>query len=231
MKTRPIPSPPAASLRVASLRLASILATAVLAGCGGSLTAGGFAEVDVAVSGDAPGNARGAPPGGSSGGLALSTAGEGAIPPITTFDDGPEGEIELEFRLFLVRPDGTEEPLSRNEIEVEVDLSGDIEVDAIRATVAAGRYSALRIVFSEIEVEIDRGVVIGGVPVQGRIDIELEDDELVEVVRPLDLRLQDGDRVELLVDINAGIWLQAIDPSLRRVAERVFAEAISVAVR
>lgn len=274
------------------------MVSAALSGCGGSLTAGGFAEVDVAVSGDAPGGGasaisprpraalQGLPDGGalhpgptpwgpvavvsdgitrrlgaalrgptagvSPGAQAASPGFTVTLPPhprpepdappagstsvstpptLRDDDDAPEGEIELEFRLYLVRADGSEEPLAPTDLEVEVDLSGQLEVDAVRSSVPADSYTGLRIVFTEIEVEIDRGVIIDGVPVLGRIDVELEDDQRLEVLRPLDLRLEDGDRVELLVDINAGVWLQAIDPELRNVAEQVFGQAITVVVR
>jgi hypothetical protein len=54
---------------------------------------------------------------------------------------------------------------------------------------------------------------------------------MIEVVRPLDLELRDGDRVGILLDMNAATWLRAMDPDLRRVAEQVFAEAFQVELR
>jgi hypothetical protein len=207
----------------------TLLLAVLAAGCGGSLTAGGFAEIELVVSGDAPGASP------SIRGPAVTAAAlRQGITPLTAHDDVDddlEGEIELEFLLYLVRPDGSEERLSEDGVTVEVDLAGELEVDAFRTRVPAETYTALRIVFTEIEVEIDKGVVIDGIPVTGPIDIELDDDELVEVIRPLQLSPQDGDRVELLLDINSRIWLQAIDPNLRTVAESVFAEAITVVAR
>jgi len=208
-------------------------------GCGGSLTAGGFAELEVVVTGDA-GQAAAAVPGRALGGETRTPGhpgggGEpGRTPRVTAFDDddnGPEGEIELEFLLFLRRPDGSEFQITREEIEVEVDLGGSFEADALRTEIPAERFTALRIVFTEIEVEIESGVIINGVPLTGPIDVELGDDERIEVVRPLLLDPRDGDRVAILLDINAGSWLQSIDPDLRRLAERFFADAISVVVR
>lgn len=194
----------------------------------GNITAGGFGEVRVTVTGDAEDEHLSA---------------SATLDPRTGFfastialdhdddDDHPEGELEFEFLAWLVRADGSLAQLGDQEIEVDVDLSGSVEQDAVETLVPAGRYVALRIEFTEIEVQVDAGVVIDGVEILGPIDIELEDDMSVMVEREVDLNLTDGGRIELLLDMNARTWLQAIDPDLRVVAERVFADAIAVRVR
>ena len=67
-------------------------------------------------------------------------------------------------------------------------------------------------------------------PVVGEVRVELEDVALV-VTRPLNLDVGDGERVFLLIDLNANTWLQAVDPVLRVINEEVFANAVAVAVR
>ena len=51
------------------------------------------------------------------------------------------------------------------------------------------------------------------------------------VTRPLNLRLEDGDRVQILVDLNSQDWLLNVDPALLLVPEEFFANAIEVRVR
>ena len=105
-----------------------------------------------------------------------------------------------------------------------------LQVDAVRRTVPAQRYSDLRIVFTDIKVEVDRGLVVDGRDVTGEIRVELEDGP-VTVERSLPLDLGEGQSVELLLDLNTQSWLRAVDPDLHRVDYRVFAEAIAVRIR
>jgi hypothetical protein len=199
----------------------AVLASALLfAGCGGNLTPGGFGEVEVSVSADAPD--------------AMVLPAPALARSIVARDDDieePEGKLEIEFILSLIDDRGEVIPVDDKEIEVELDLAGFFEADAVRAVMPARRYVGLRVDFTEIEVEVDRGVIIDGVPIQGRIEIELEDDEVVTVERPLDIVLPEGGRIHVLLDLNTRTWLRAIDPDLRTVAERIFADAIRVVVQ
>ena len=114
--------------------------------------------------------------------------------------------------------------LSDREIRVRVDVRGRQEADVVTQVVPATRYTALRIVFTEIEVEIESGLVVNGVTVTGPVDVELEDATL-EVVRAISVDVGEGARAELVVDLNTTAWLQNVDPDLKRVAEEVFAQA------
>lgn len=217
-------------LALLSLSLSSLsLLLLGLGGCGGNLTAGGLTgETSVTVSGDAPdpatapAAARLAGPGSFTGGAMQEEDDDD--------DDGPEGEIEAELLLFLEDADGGSVALSDEPLRVAVDVQGEREADAVQAVIPAARYTALRIVFTEIEIEVESGLVIDGVPVVGDLEVELEDATLT-VVRPLSLDLDDGGQAELLVDLNAEAWLVAADPDLRRIAEEVFAQAVTVSVR
>jgi len=204
----------------------AVLVSVGLASCG-NLTAGGFGEARVVASGDA----RIA----DTGSVLFPSTGALPAPQRTAHGDSdddfhPEGEIELEFRLFLQHTDGRSVALSDQDLEIELDLDGSFEVDVVRARVPTGRYRALRVVFLEIEVQVDAGVVINGVPVAGPIDIEFEGPGL-EVTRTIDLTIRDGESVDLLLDLNAERWLRAIDPVTLTVSPTVFAEAFQVVVR
>jgi len=191
---------------------------AVLVGCGNLTVGGQDGEVEVVVSGDAA-DPPGASP--SSAASVISRQEE---------DDGAEGELEAEFSLTLIEEGGRTVPLTAQPIQIEVDVRGSREVDVVRRTVPAVGYEALRIDFTDIEVEIESGLVIDGVPVVGDIEVELEGETLT-ITRPIQLDLGEGDVVELLVDLNAQSWLRATDPNLRRVARAIVRDAITIRIR
>ena len=145
-------------------------------------------------------------------------------------DDHPEGEVEAEFRMYLIRVGGALVPLSDQEVRVRVDFEGIEEPEVASRTVEAATYSGFRIVFNEIEAEVDAGLVINGDTVTGPIDIELEGADLT-VDRPVIFDVGDQETVELLVDLNAADWLQAVDPVAGTVSAAAFASFIEVFVR
>lgn len=201
--------------------------TTVLASGCGNLVAGGFeGEIVVALSGDAP-DSQSAPLG-----MSLSPESEpSGAPPLRSSHSGkPEGEVEVEFRLFLEDSEGRVVALSDDDIRVRVDLRGRQDLDVVRKMVPATRYTALQIVFTEIRVEVDSGLIIDGVPVLGEIEVKLDHLSLT-VTRPLELEIAPEATVELLVDLNAANWLAAVDPVLLTVSASVFANMISVIVR
>ena len=198
-----------------------VVLTSFLAGCG-NLTAGGFGEAKVVANGDAPETL-------------VQTAEALAVPSRTSHEEqageediDPDGEIELAFRLYLESPTGASLDLSDRELDVELELDGSIEADVITARVPASSYSGLRIAFSEIEINVQAGVVIDGQEVTGPVDIEFED---LDIVLPLDLTVLDGSVVEILLDLNAATWLAFVDPATKTVLPEHFAEAVTVRLR
>ena len=188
-----------------------------LAACG-NLTAGGVGEAEVAMSGDAPD--------------------EGASPQMAVVDgpaatdhddDDPEGELEADLTVLLVSTDDETLTLTDGEVRVRVDLQGVEEPTIGSRVVSAGTYTSLRIVFTEIEVEVDAGLVIGGVEIVGPVEVEFEG--VLTVDRAIDVTIDDGERAELLVDLNAESWLQAVDPLTLTVDAAVVAELVAVRQR
>jgi len=229
------------------LRGVGVLILAVAAGGCGDLTPGGVgdAEADVVVTGDA---SRG---GGSSAVSpivpspdATSARGAGGAEPgerdprpalvldgASADDDEPEGEIEVTFRAFLIGADGTLVALTDDEVEVNVDIPGRTEAEVVRGRrIPAATYSGVRLVFTEIEAEVDEGLVIGGRPVLGEIEVELDADAL-EVERSVNLVVPEGGRVELVIDLNSTAWLNAANPALKIVAANIFRNSVRVRVR
>ena len=88
----------------------------------------------------------------------------------------------------------------------------------------------MRIVFTDIRVDVSDGLIINGMPVVGEVRVELKDTALT-VTRPLNLNIGEDEGVFLLMDLNANTWLQAVDPVLLVIAEEVFGNAVSVEVQ
>lgn len=208
-------SPPRFRASVGGLAGAALLA--VLGACG-NLTAGGLSEAELTLSGDAPDPVTAASmvPGG---GVAHQTG-----------ETEAEGELEAEFMAYLEGSAGESIPITRSPVRVRVDVKGVREEGAGVTGVPAGRYTALRLFFTDVEVEVEAGLVVNGQEITGLVQVELEADSLT-VVKPVSLDLEAGDRVELLVDLNTQDWLFQLDPDLRVVAQDVFATAVTVRVR
>jgi hypothetical protein len=209
--------------RRSGVALWALVALTAAGGCG-NLTAGGIGEATVVVSGDADPVLQ----------VPLQAALLPSVPAATSHeeedDDAPEGEVEVEMELYLVSEAGDPIRLGFDEIRVRVDLGGETEADAVRWNVPATRYIELLVIFTEIEAEVDAGLIINGEEVTGAIDVDLEDVTL-PVSRAIDLDIADGASVEVVLDLNAPAWLQAVDPATGLVDESVFAALVDVAVR
>ena len=202
--------------------LIALVACALLAGCGNVTAGGRTGHVTVTVSGDAA-NAQGAVPRRA---IELSLRA-----PLAMSGGEPEGEVRADFFLFLETADGSSIPLSEDQIQIRLDVQGRQEVDAVdHMIVPTAQYSQLRIVFTDIRVEVAGGLIINGEPVLGEVRVELKDVSLT-VTRQLNLNIEEGESVFLLIDLNANTWLQAVDPVLKVIAEEVFGNAVSVGVQ
>ncbi len=143
---------------------------------------------------------------------------------------GAKGEVQADFFLFLETATGGSTPLSEDQIRIRLDVEGVQKVDAVdRMIVPADQYTQMRIVFTDIRVDVEEGLIINGEPVLGEVRVELKDTALT-VTRQLNLNIGEGESVFLLMDLNANTWLQAVDPVLRVIAEEVFANAVSLGV-
>lgn len=210
-------------------RGALALLLAGVAACG-NLTAGGFGEATVVVSADAPEAASQTARLGSSVQPSSVAAETARTTRAAAEGDRPEGQLDAEMLLYLVSDGGTLVSLSDDVVEVQVDLEGVEQDETLPKVVPADSYSSLRVVFLEIEVRVDAGLVIGGDTITGPIEIDMESDTLV-VERAISLLVEDGDRAEILVDLNAASWLQAVDPITSTVSAQDFADLIAVVVR
>jgi hypothetical protein len=222
-RTAPQPS------RAARRWLTGLLFGVAAAGCG-NLTMGGFGEAVVVVSGDSPDSVVAAPAAVVGGPSFARVSDAGKAPARADGEEHPEGQLEATIRLYVVSQAGAAVPLSDDEVEIRLDLGGVEQDETLPQQIPADVYTDLRIVFLEIEVQVDAGLVIGGDTITGPIDIEMETDSLV-VDRPLALDIADQERAEIFVDLNAASWLQAVDPLTLSVDANDFAGLIAVVVR
>ncbi len=210
------------TLKKGATTLITLAACALLAGCG-NLTAGGLTgEATVTVSGDAADAPVAAP---------QRLVGLSATGPWTVSSDIPEGQIEADFFVSLITNDGIPISLSDDPIQIRLDVQGQQEIDAVdRRTIPATLYSGIRMVFTDIRVEVSSGLIINGDTVKGEVRVELKDTALI-VNRPLTVNIREGDSVFILMDLNANTWLQAVDPVLGTISEDAFGAAVTVGVR
>jgi hypothetical protein len=203
-----------------------VLILLVATGACGNLTPGGVGEATVAVTGNVPTPAPTSSP--SLATVFESTARSSHDDEVDEADE-VEGEVEVEFLVSLVSENGSEARLGDGALRVRVDLQGVEEAPVVTQLIPAVRYTELRLVFTEIDVEVEGGLVINGEPVTGEIRVELEDVSLL-LTRPIDLDVGHGQEVLLVIDLNAPAWLTAVDPILLTVDETVFAGLINVVI-
>ncbi len=209
------------ALRNGTATLTALASCVLLFACGNLTAGGGTATASLTVSGDA-----------FDGIAALqSVVGLDLAPPSRMSSETPDGEVRADFFIFLETADGSSTSLSEDQIQVRLDVQGRQEVDAVDSMVIpAAHYTQIRIVFTDIRVDVKDGLFIDGDTVLGEVRVELKDTALA-VTRPLNVDIRDGESVFLLMDLNANTWLQAVDPLLRVIDEAAFGDAVSVAVQ
>lgn len=202
-----------------------------IAACG-NVTVGGFQEVAVDVSGNAPDPL---PQASAVATPTLSSSSSSTTRPLRNpypagEADEAEGEVEIDLRLALVSDVGEVVPLGSGDVRIKLDLQGVDEAEAVNELVPAAHYTALRLTFTHIQVEVEGGLVVNGQEIIGELHVQLEDPELV-VTRAVDIEPIEGSRVGLLVDLNTPAWLAAVDPETRTIDASVFADLLDLVVR
>jgi len=203
-------------------KLACTFSALACVGACGNVTAGGLtARAEVILSGDA------ADPIPTAAILSAPTSATATAESMQGGDDTPEGELRAEFILFLEALDGSLVSLTDTIVRVRVDLEGVQVPEVADQVIPTGQYTALRMVFTEIEVRVDAGLIINGVPVTGEFRVDLENLTL-PVSHAVSIDLGTDEVAELVIDLNAASWLQAVDPVTATVDEQVFADLVSV---
>lgn len=204
-----------------------LLSSLALVGCG-NVTAGGVSETDVYMSGD--GGGQPAPTIQPSRAVAERSL-ETAPMPAVLILGSLQGDLDVTVSLFLRSEGGSLVPLTpEGPAAVGLDLAGALEPRVAAEPMAAGSYDAMVLRFTDVTADVTGGLVIDGLPFLAPVEVDLGGPSL-EVVKPLDLVVDDGVRRELLVDLNADVWIPLLDVLTGVVAGDDFAAAIMVGER
>lgn len=138
-----------------------------------------------------------------------------------------EGRMTVAFSLVLLDGEGGEVALTDGVQEVEVDLASGARAEAARVSVPPGDYEGFRATFTGVAAQVTAWP--GGVTGPSLVVVDLSDGPLV-VERGPSLTLGTDDRVRVVVDLRAGVWLVAADPSDGRVARGILQNAVRLQV-
>ena len=202
----------------------TILCAALLAaitttmGCSGELVGGGARDVDAYATGDGTGS-----------GGAASLAPRYAVSPgggAAFQASGITGTVTFDGKVSLVRSGSVEPVVNGATATVSVDGSDTVRLGG--SQLPEGAFPTARVVFTRVTANVASGLVVGGVTLTGRVDVAIADSVVVEV--PVNVPAGDGD-VDLLVDLDASVWLATASPVTRTVTAAAFRGAVKVRVR
>ena len=203
-----------------------VLTPLAAAGCG-ELTAGGLADVETVVSGDAPDE---------EGSAVASASHVTPVAPVASGDDGvlassqtqgsrPVGDVFVTLEISIQSPDGEWIPLTDGLEEATVNISGTTEARLHEEQLEPGVYPAVRVRFTEVRAQIESGL-----PVSEEVRVDFGEEGSLTVEDPLELNVEAGDALEILVDMNTTQWLNAAGPALPVVAARHLRNAVEIRI-
>lgn len=208
------------------LTLAALLwGAAALAGCG-NVTVGGVGEAEVYMSGDAnePAPASGPAPARS------GSVGTEAPAPAVAIVGALEGDLVVTATLSLERADGGVVVLTpASLVTVTLDLQGLDEPRVVAEPVPAVSYQAVTVRFTHVTADVTGGLQIDGVPFVGTVEVDTGGS--LDVTEALAFVVEDGQTAELLVDLNADVWIPLLDVLTGTVTAEDFAAAVVVRER
>lgn len=139
---------------------------------------------------------------------------------------GPQGTVQAAVQLALVSSSGAIDPVaSSGSVQVAI---GSAEGMLIGTDLVDARgYTQVRVTFSSVSANITGGL-LGGLPLVGTVTLDVADPITVDL--PVSLIVQPGSTHTLVLDLNAGTWLGAVDPSTLKVPAATFRAAVGVSV-
>lgn len=142
-----------------------------------------------------------------------------------------QGSLSVRVLLEVQDAEGTWFRLTEEPQEITVSLEGTSQPEIGRTVLSDGRYTAVRAAFGRVEADVTRGLDVDGSPIIGRVPVQIPGGGRLLVVHSMDRTLRDGDRLEILVALNAQAWLRAANAQLRSVPEAPFRNAVRIRVR
>lgn len=195
------------------------------AGCAGDVTAGGMKEVEVyAASQGGPGASASGAPNAAAPALELPLAAAAPSQAALT----PTGTLTVVATVELIDPQGGAVPVTTGTTtQLRVERADSVLVE--RRRVPPVVYPTARITFTQVRADIEGGLVIGGVPRPGLIQVQIPPGGIVVEV-PVDLSVPQR-RDRLVLDLNALEWLVQADVTTGLVGAAAFRAAVRVRVR
>lgn len=189
-------------------------------GCGKELVGGGQNEGEVrTLVTSEEGNSR-------------SLASEG--PHFTYADEGSggaadaEGTISFDAQVTLIADDGAEVRVTSGTVPGTFRIENADSAEIGRQDVRVKTYARARVEFTRVSANVTGGIVIGGVPLLGEVRVQIGAGERVTVEAPIQLIVRQSGLHELVIDLNAHIWLATANPVTGAISSSTFRSAVEV---
>ncbi len=204
-----------------AVRLLLLTAVLFLSGCG-NVTSGGFGDVEVLVSSDEVEDVQTT--------AASALYAQLGVPAESSHTDSIVGTLTVRLRSFARRGVGDFVELTDGVEEVTLSLNDPAAVEIARRSVPAGRYDAVRTFFGRIEANIESGLVIDGVPIEGAVTVDLGGEGFSTVTYTGFDVWEDAPTV-VAIDMQSRLWLRLANAILGRVDLDDFRRIFRVRVR
>ena len=140
------------------------------------------------------------------------------------------GTVDFRARVYVqTNTSGWVELTNRGAAEGTVDASGHGQAVAFASSrLQAGSYSRVRVVFEDVDAHLSGGLQIGTGLLTGSVSVNLESDGQVVVERTVSVQARSGETARLLINLNAGAWLNSANAQTRTVSEAEFRNAVAI---
>lgn len=143
------------------------------------------------------------------------------------------GTVTFDARVYVQTTAGAWLELTQGAAEsVTVDAAGQSESRAFASKrLEAGSYSRVRVVFEEVDAQVNGSIQIGTGLLSGAVTVDLQSDNQVVVEREVNVTARTAATTRLLVNLNADAWLNRANAQTKTVSEAEFASAVAVTAR
>jgi hypothetical protein len=143
------------------------------------------------------------------------------------------GTVSFDARVYVQTAAGAWLELTDGAAEsVSVDAAGQSESRAFASErVEAGSYSRVRVVFEDVDAQVNGSIQIGTGLLSGAVSVDLQGDNQVVVEREVNVTARTAATTRLLVNLNADAWLSRANAQTKTVSEAEFASAVAVTAR
>jgi hypothetical protein len=144
---------------------------------------------------------------------------------------GPRGSLTFVAGVALVGTNGVETPLAATPTTRTVRIEGTDQASIVVSRVPVGSYSNVRITFSSVTADVEGGLVVGGIPLLGRVDVDIGAGSAAVVELPVQVEVDPRFPSSLVIDLRSAAWLGSTDLISRRVPRAAFTSAVRARVQ